>query len=176
MVQKARLPKARFSTTRSGMLRVVMPVIGPDRAEVVVRRELTAPEAASSSAAARSAAQPSNTIAPQIAPRSGPHMRSHSIGGPACRIRRSASSPGISSPARRTSASTGSAARMRRSASALAASIFSSKPNLGWSPVDLHNRGAVGGEVAREAFEPDVDDAHGTREQRVDDIAQCVRA
>ena len=29
MAQTARLPKARFSTTSSGMLRVVMPVIGP---------------------------------------------------------------------------------------------------------------------------------------------------
>ena len=29
IVQRALLPKARFSTTRSGWLRVMMPVIGP---------------------------------------------------------------------------------------------------------------------------------------------------
>ena len=65
------------------------------------------------------------TIAPQTAPFSGPHMRAHSTGGPACSIRRAASSAGISSPARRTSASTGSAARIVARTASLAWSMES---------------------------------------------------
>src|SRR5260221_13637191 len=77
-----------------------------------------APEAASAAAAARSAAQPSKTRAPATAPRIGPHMRRHSMGGPACRTTRSFSS-GIASPAGSTPTSTGSAASMRFRPSAL---------------------------------------------------------
>ena len=45
-----------------------------------------------------SAAQPSNRIAPMIAPCIGPHMRAQAIGGPECRMRR-ARMLGIDSPA-----------------------------------------------------------------------------
>ena len=73
------------------------------------------------------------------APRIGPHIRSHSIGGPACSSRRRASSSGTSSPARRTSASTGSAARILWSAARLASSTdealsLESAARRRWSP------------------------------------------
>ena len=131
-VQKARLPKARFSTTITGIVRVVSPVIGPTASKWWFGANRTPPEAASVVAASRVGAQPSSTIAPATAPRIGPHIRAHSIGGPAWRIIRS-SNPSITSPAGRTSTSTGSAASIRSIASALAASTRS--VNRGSAPV-----------------------------------------
>ena len=67
-------------------------------------------------ASPRSLAHPSKTAMPMTAPRMGPHIRSHPIGGPACRIMRSASSA-MACDAGTTSTRIGSPAMMRRSAS-----------------------------------------------------------
>ena len=131
-VQKARFPNARFSTTITGIVRVVSPVIGPTVSKWWFGANRISPEAASASAAPRVGAQPSSTIAPATAPRIGPHIRAHSMGGPAWRIIRS-SSPSTTSPAGRTSTSTGSAASIRSTATALAASTRS--VNRGSAPV-----------------------------------------
>jgi hypothetical protein len=40
-------------------------------------------------------------------------------------------------------------------------------------PVDMRHRRAVSGEIAREAFEADIDDAQRTREQRADRHARA---
>ncbi len=62
-----------------------------------------------------------------IAPRVGPHMRSHVIGGPLCVINMRAvplgAKPGITSRAMPMPTSIGRPAQMRRTASALAASM-----------------------------------------------------
>ena len=123
-VQQARLPNARFSTTITGIVRVVSPVIGPTAPWWWFGANRISPDAARALAASSVGAQPSSTIAPATAPRIGPHIRSHSMGGPACRIIRS-SSPAIASPAGTTSTSTGSAASIRSTATALAASTRS---------------------------------------------------
>ena len=55
--------------------------------------------------------------APATAPRIGPHMRSHPIGGPACRMVWPSPRVGIASTAGITSTSTGSPERIRCTAS-----------------------------------------------------------
>ena len=122
--QKARLPKPRFSTTITGMLRVTIPVIGPTASWSWLGSKSSPPFAASAAAASRSSAQPSSTTAPATAPRIGPHMRVHSTGGPAWSTRRSRI-PGTTSSAGRTSASTGSPRSSRSTATRLAASTRS---------------------------------------------------
>src|SRR6185312_3721103 len=136
------------------------------------------PEAASFSASVRLRAQPSNTMAPVTAPRIGPHMRSQPIGGPACRMVRSAS-VGIASRASCTSTSTGSPPSSRRCASALAAVIFSLKlvaaisaselgeqagdlwiADGGRRPVDVDDGHLAGRKVAREFAQADIDHAN----------------
>ena len=113
-----------FSTTITGIERVVSPVIGPTASKWWFGANRISPDAASAPAASSVGAQPSSMIAPAIAPCIGPHIRAHSIGGPAWRIIRS-SSPSMTSPAGRTSTSTGSAASIRSTAVALAASTRS---------------------------------------------------
>ena len=83
MVQKAWLPLARFSTTSTGWLSVVIPVIGPTAPKSWFGLRRNAPDSANRSASARSVAQPSKTAMPATAPRIGPHMFPQSIGGPA---------------------------------------------------------------------------------------------
>src|SRR5262249_49099545 len=124
-------------------------------------------------------------MAPATAPRIGPHMRPHWIGGPACKIVPSGN-VGMVSRANCTSTSTGSPLSSRRCASALAVVIFSLRLNSAISasefgeqacdlwiadgrgrPIDVHDLDFAGGEVAREFAQANVDHAHFRRQQFV---------
>jgi hypothetical protein len=78
-------------------------------------------------ASVSSAASPSKSIAPMIAPRNGPDIRSHSIGGPAWSNRLSFM-PGMTSIATATAFKMGLASIIRLTAVVLASSIFIDSP------------------------------------------------
>ena len=103
----------------------MIPHIAPAASREWAGASRTSPRSTSRAASPGSAAQPSKTMAPQTALRWGAHMRSHSIGGPACSTMRP-SSPGISSPAGPAPTIIGRASMSRSSARALAASTRSS--------------------------------------------------
>ena len=94
------------NTEVTGMEGEMMPAIGPTAACWWQGSSATSPRCAMADAASMSPAQPSNRMAPAIAPCIGPHIPAQSIGGPACRIKR-ACIPGIRSRASPMPTSTG---------------------------------------------------------------------
>ncbi|MNI86605.1 hypothetical protein D3C81_1687220 [compost metagenome] len=64
----------------------VTPAIDPTQSCSWHGEKMISPEAASSAAASRSFASPSNTSAPVTAPFIAPHMFCQRVGGPACRM------------------------------------------------------------------------------------------
>jgi hypothetical protein len=77
------VPFAVSSTTSNGMLGEMIPAIGPTAPREWQGLNEISPDAASAPAASAVRAQPSWRTAAMTAPRIGPHMRSHAIGGPA---------------------------------------------------------------------------------------------
>ena len=82
----AMLPYVRFSTMCMNMEAEVTPAIEPTQLCSWHGENVISPDAASSAASSRLLAKPSKTSAPVTAPFIGPLIRSHVIGGPACRI------------------------------------------------------------------------------------------
>ena len=83
MIQYARVPSRRFSTTITGIFAEVMPPIGPTACTWWHGMNFTPPDSKRAFASSSVSHQCSNRIAPIQEPCIGPVMSLYSIGGPA---------------------------------------------------------------------------------------------
>jgi hypothetical protein len=155
MVQAAQLPKALFSTKRSGTeVMVGGEVDGSRGGELFRGRQVGGPAFEHEGATNRAAQRPAHAL-----PSDGRPGVQHQATG--FELRNQVAGAAYVSEHR---------LRRKDPPQRLAVPRFDLfiKTKSGWLPVHLDNGGAIGGEVAGEPFETDVDDADGARKQRVD--------